>query len=102
MLELELFLFYLTSFEESPESYLSRSRGALREYPVGGMIYGACGVCTRCMRCYGSVWCELLVSVSLGALYCALVQDDTPVCHYCLVVNGTSAFIINIPSRHGC
>ena len=30
------------------------------------------------------------------------LQDDTPVCHDCLVVNGTSTFIINIPSRHGC
>ena len=26
----------------------------------------------------------------------------TPVCHDCLVVNGTSKFKINIPSRHGC
>ena len=24
------------------------------------------------------------------------------VCHDCLVVNGTSNFIINIPPRHGC
>ena len=31
-----------------------------------------------------------------------LWQDDTPVCHDCLVVNGTSKFIINIPLRHGC
>ena len=30
------------------------------------------------------------------------LQDETPVCHDCLVVNGTSKFIINIPSRHGC
>ena len=30
------------------------------------------------------------------------LQDDTPVCHDCLVMNGTSTFIINIPSRHGC
>ena len=30
------------------------------------------------------------------------LQDDTPVCHDCLVVNGTSTFIINISSRHGC
>ena len=33
----------------------------------------------------------------------APLQDDTPVCHDdCLVVNGTSTFIINILSRHGC
>ena len=30
------------------------------------------------------------------------LQDETPVCHDCLVVNGTSKFIINIFSRHGC
>ena len=30
------------------------------------------------------------------------LQDDTPVCHDCLVVNGTSMFIISIPSQHGC
>ena len=30
------------------------------------------------------------------------LQDDTPICHDCLVVNGTSKFIINISSRHGC
>ena len=30
------------------------------------------------------------------------LQDETPVCHACLVVNGTSKSIINISSRHGC
>ena len=30
------------------------------------------------------------------------LQDETPVCHDCLVVNGTSKFITNIPSRYGC
>ena len=30
------------------------------------------------------------------------LQDNTPVCHDCLVVNRTSTFIMNIPSRHGC
>ena len=30
------------------------------------------------------------------------LQDDTPVRHDCLVVNGTSKFVINISSRHGC
>ena len=30
------------------------------------------------------------------------LQNDTHVCHDCLVVNGTSTFIINIPPRHGC
>ena len=28
--------------------------------------------------------------------------QDEPVCHDCLVVNGTSKFMINVPSRHGC
>ena len=30
------------------------------------------------------------------------LQDETPVYNDCLVVNGTSKFIINISSRHGC
>ena len=30
------------------------------------------------------------------------LQGTTPVCHDCLVVNGTSKLIINISSRHGC
>ena len=30
------------------------------------------------------------------------LQGREPVCHDCLVVNGTSKFIINISSRHGC
>ena len=30
------------------------------------------------------------------------LQDETPVFHKCLVVNGTSKLVINIPSRHGC
>ena len=29
------------------------------------------------------------------------LQGGEPVCHGCLVVNGTSKLIINIPSRHG-
>ena len=30
------------------------------------------------------------------------LQDETPIYYDCLVVNGTSKFIINISSRHGC
>ena len=30
------------------------------------------------------------------------LQGETPVYHDCLVVNGTSKFIINISSRHDC
>ena len=30
------------------------------------------------------------------------LQDETPVCHDCLVVNGTSKFILYISSRPGC
>ena len=30
------------------------------------------------------------------------LQDETLVCHDCLVVNVTSKFIINICSRHVC
>ena len=30
------------------------------------------------------------------------LQGGEPVCHDCLVVNGTSKLIINRSSRHGC
>ena len=30
------------------------------------------------------------------------LQGTTAVCHDCLVMNGTSKLIINVPSRHGC
>ena len=30
------------------------------------------------------------------------LQDETHVCHDCLVVNGTSNFVIDKTSRHGC
>ena len=30
------------------------------------------------------------------------LQGGEPVCHDCLVVNGTSKSVINISSRHGC
>ena len=53
---MELLPFYLASFKESPESCLSPIRGAVWGYPVVGLIFGASGVSTRCMRRYGSVW----------------------------------------------
>ena len=55
MLELELLPFYLANFEESPESYLAPSRGAVWGYPAVGTIHGASGVYMRCMRRYGFV-----------------------------------------------
>ena len=33
-----------------------REGGLFGGHPVGGMIYGASGVCTRWMRRHGSVW----------------------------------------------
>ena len=47
---------------------------------------------------------EWLGVLGSGVFVCWTIplQDDTPVCHDCLVVNGTSTFIITIPSRHGC
>ena len=30
------------------------------------------------------------------------LQGGEPVCHDCLVLNGTSKLVINISSRHGC
>ena len=55
---MELLPFYLASFfEESPESYLSPSRGAVWGYfGCSVWYYGASGVCTRCMRRYSSFW----------------------------------------------
>ena len=41
-------------FEESPESYLSPSRGVVWGYFDHRFDYGASGVCTRCTRRYGS------------------------------------------------
>ena len=43
-------------FEESPESYLAPSRGAIWGYPEVGTIHGASGVFMRYMIRYGSVW----------------------------------------------
>ena len=91
-------------FLKSTESYLAPSRGAVWGYPEVGTIHGACGVCMRCMRRYGSVWLVVSDRSFLSWVsHCRTtsLQDDTPVCHDCLVVNGTSTFIINIPSRHG-
>ena len=55
LLELELLPFYQASFEESPESYLAPSRGAVLGYPAVDTIHVASGICMRCMRRYGSV-----------------------------------------------
>ena len=46
-------------------------------------------------------WLGVLGSVAF-LCWTIPLQDDTPVCYDCLVANGTSTFIINIPSRHGC
>ena len=85
-------------FEESPESYLSPSRGAVWGYFNQRFDYGASGVFTIYVRRYGSVWlvCSVRVVDELTA------GGKRPVCHDCLVVNGTSKLIINILSRHGC
>ena len=44
-------------------------------------------------------WLAVLVLCS-ALCWTSPLQDGTPVCHDCLVVNGTSKFIINISSRH--
>ena len=60
------------------------------------------------MRRYGSVWLvasdRSFLSWAYVVYHCrtSSLQDDTPVCHECLVVNGTSTLTKNIPSRHGC
>ena len=41
----------------------------------------------------------VVVCSSSGRAHC---RELTPVCHDCLVVNGTSKLIINISPRHGC
>ena len=45
-----------------------------------------------------SEWFEFLVTESWGSVVhvCRTIR-----LHVCLVVNGTSTFITNIPSRHG-
>ena len=42
---------------------------------------------------------ESVVCSCAGRYHC---REETPVCHDCLVVNGTSKLIINVPSRHRC
>ena len=44
----------------------------------------------------------LVVRFDIGSLWGLFKIYKTPVCHDCLVVNGTSKLIINISSRHGC
>ena len=109
LLELELLPFYLASFEESPESYLAPSRRAVWGYPAVNTIHGPSGVGMRCMRRHGSVW--LVVSDRSSLSWGLSLQDElnagrhvsrTIRMYVCLVVNGTSTFIINISSRHGC
>ena len=40
--------------------------------------------------------------VVVFVVWTSSLQAETPVYHDCLVVNGTSKFITNISSRHGC
>ena len=56
-------------FEESSESYLSLSRGAVWGYFGYRFDYGVSGVCTRYMRRYGSIWlvCSLCMLDELTA-----------------------------------
>ena len=91
-------------FEESPESYLSPSRGAVWGYLGGqfdvteplGFVQDA-----RDVMVMFEEWLAVLGSVGF-VCWTIPLQDDTPVCHDCLLVNGTSKFIMNISSRHGC
>ena len=48
---MELLPFYLASFEESPESYPSSSRGAVWVYLGHRFDYGASGVCKTLWFC---------------------------------------------------
>ena len=47
---------------------------------------------------------EWLGVLGSGVFVCWTIplEDDTPVCHDCLVLEETSTFIINTSSRHGC
>ena len=49
-----------------------------------------------------SVISRLGGSVVVFVCWTSPLQDETPGCHDCLVVNGTSKFIANMSSRHGC
>ena len=44
----------------------------------------------------------LLGECVVSVCWTSPLQDDTPVCHDCLVVNGTGKFIVNMSSRYGC
>ena len=76
-MELELLPFYLASFEESPESYLSPGRGAVRGYPVVGMIYeGLWGL----YKMHQTLWFCLVSGLNINdgvlGLYNVRLQDD--------------------------
>ena len=85
-------------FLKSLQKYLAPSRGAVWGHPAVGTIHGASGVCMTCMRRYGSI--SLVVSDRSSLSWVS--QCRTIRLYACLVVNGTSTFVTNIPSRHGC
>ena len=90
--------FYLVSFFKSLRNHTSHQVGGL----FGGTL--VIGLITEPLGFVQDAWDVMVLFGVVVVVVCwtSLLQDETPVCHACLVVNGTSNFIINIPSRHGC
>ena len=90
-------------FLKSLRNHTSHQGRAVWGYLVVGLITEPLGFVQNA-RYVMVLFDEWLGVLGSGVFDCWTIslQDDTPVCHDCLVVNGTSTFIINISSRHGC
>ena len=72
-----------------------------------GVVWGYFGYRSDITESLGFVQDAWDVMVRFGdsvvfAVCTSLLQGGEPVCHDCLVVNGTSKLTINISSRYGC
>ena len=103
-MELELLPFYLASFfKVSGIIPLTKYGGCLGVPWWFGLITEPLGFVqdAQAVMVLFDEWLGVLGS-GVFVVWTLPLQDDTPVCHDCLVVNGTGKFIINISSRHDC
>ena len=66
---------------------------------MGGMIYGASGVCMGCMRRYGSVWLVVSDEVVFVCRTTSLQDDPSAgryACMSCLLGGGWNKHVYNI------